>query len=191
MVAHTMNVCEPWFTHMRKGRKVVEVRLAKTSWAGVRPGDSLAIRNGAQTLLADVTSTALYPSDARALDMLAHLMAVGVTVWGMAAVFMGHANGDEALKTLCIMSMTVFAIILIHVILGVASMPLTANACLWRCLAQEGLDATLPGAGRIEEGVAVYRQWYTPEDVSRYGMIAIRIAVRPGTHIEGIPPLTA
>ncbi len=178
MVAHTMNVCEPWFTHMRKRRKVVEVRLAKTSWAGVRPGDSLTIRNGDQQLLADITSTAPYQSDARALDMFAHLMTVGAIIWGTVVVFVGNANGDEPLKTMCIMLLTAFAVLLIRVLLGVASMPLTANACLWRCLAQEGLDATLPGVARIEEGIAVYRQWYTPEDVSRYGMIAIRIAVR-------------
>lgn len=37
----------------------------------------------------------------------------------------------------------------------------------------EGLEKTLPGVETIEEGVAVYRQFYSEEDEYLYGVLAI------------------
>ena len=49
---------EPWFTHIREGRKPVEVRRSSDKWSGVAVGDTLLFRDPAErdkTFLARVT----------------------------------------------------------------------------------------------------------------------------------------
>lgn len=46
-------------------------------------------------------------------------------------------------------------------------------------LEQEGLRRTLPRVGSIDEGVAVYRQFYDAAVESRYGVAAIRFRLVP------------
>ncbi len=40
-------------------------------------------------------------------------------------------------------------------------------------LSQSGLDRTLPGVATIDDGVAIYRQFYTPDMEKQYGILAI------------------
>lgn len=42
-------------------------------------------------------------------------------------------------------------------------------------LRNEGLDKCLPGVGTIEDGVKVYREFYTENDEQMYGVLAIEI----------------
>jgi ASC-1-like (ASCH) protein len=42
----------------------------------------------------------------------------------------------------------------------------------------EGLDHVLPGIGSIEEGVSIYRLFYSEEDETKYGIVAIHISVQ-------------
>ena len=42
-------------------------------------------------------------------------------------------------------------------------------------LLEEGLEACLPGSRSVEEGVAVYRQYYSLEEESAYGVVGIRL----------------
>lgn len=44
-------------------------------------------------------------------------------------------------------------------------------------LEQEGLARTLPGVRRIEDGVAIYRQFYSTEKENTHGIAAIHICV--------------
>lgn len=44
-------------------------------------------------------------------------------------------------------------------------------------LSQEGLRKTLPGVATIDEGVAVYRRFYTEEAERQHGVLAIRLKV--------------
>jgi ASC-1-like (ASCH) protein len=44
-------------------------------------------------------------------------------------------------------------------------------------LSQEGLRQTLPGVKTIKEGVEVYRGFYSTEDESMHGVLAIRFHV--------------
>ena len=44
-------------------------------------------------------------------------------------------------------------------------------------LSQEGLKRTLPNIRTIEEGVQIYRQFYTEEQEASYGIIAIHFEV--------------
>lgn len=38
-----------------------------------------------------------------------------------------------------------------------------------------GLDKALPGVQTIEEGIAIYSQWSTPEEIARFGFVGIWI----------------
>ena len=49
-------------------------------------------------------------------------------------------------------------------------------------LVQEGLASTLPGITSIEEGVAVYRRFYSEEQEKEYGVLAICIHVVNDKH---------
>lgn len=42
-------------------------------------------------------------------------------------------------------------------------------------LEKEGLQNVLPGAGSIEEGLKVYRQFYSEEEEKKYGVVAIEV----------------
>jgi ASC-1-like (ASCH) protein len=42
-------------------------------------------------------------------------------------------------------------------------------------LIQEGLKRTLPGIKTIEDGVQIYRQFYTKEDEDKFGILAIYV----------------
>lgn len=44
-------------------------------------------------------------------------------------------------------------------------------------LSREGLNSTLPGVTTIEQGVAVYRQFYSEEDERQFGIAAIHIVL--------------
>ena len=44
-------------------------------------------------------------------------------------------------------------------------------------LSQEGLAATLPGVPTIDQGVAVYRQFYAPALEKQHGIVAIHLEV--------------
>ena len=45
----------------------------------------------------------------------------------------------------------------------------------------EGIDKILPDSKihTIDDGVAVYRQWYAPDVENKYGVIAIRVELIP------------
>lgn len=47
--------------------------------------------------------------------------------------------------------------------------------CLRRYLEAEGLRRTLPGVLTIEEGMALYRQYWSEEEIARDGVLAIEI----------------
>ncbi len=42
-------------------------------------------------------------------------------------------------------------------------------------LIMEGLSRVLPGIPTLSEGVAIYHQYFTPEDEETYGVIAIEL----------------
>ncbi|USG99487.1 ASCH domain-containing protein [Thermococcus argininiproducens] len=42
-------------------------------------------------------------------------------------------------------------------------------------LSEEGVENVLPGVKTIEEGVQIYRQFYTEEEEKKYGVVAIEI----------------
>ena len=42
-------------------------------------------------------------------------------------------------------------------------------------LEREGIERVLPGVHNIEEGVRIYRQFYTEEEEKNYGVVAIEI----------------
>ncbi|NJE26846.1 ASCH domain-containing protein [Thermococcus sp. MV5] len=42
-------------------------------------------------------------------------------------------------------------------------------------LSEEGLENVLPGVKTIEEGVQIYRRFYTEEEEKKYGVVAIEI----------------
>ena len=42
-------------------------------------------------------------------------------------------------------------------------------------LLTEGLNKTLPGVKTLEEGVAIYNEFWTPEDVEKYGVLAFHL----------------
>ncbi|HDH45360.1 MAG TPA: ASCH domain-containing protein [Thermococcus sp.] len=42
-------------------------------------------------------------------------------------------------------------------------------------LEREGIERVLPGVHNIEEGVRIYRQFYTEEEEKKYGVVAIEI----------------
>ena len=44
-------------------------------------------------------------------------------------------------------------------------------------LVGEGLERCLPGVGTVEEGVAVYHQYYSEKEEFLYGVVGIRIEV--------------
>lgn len=44
-------------------------------------------------------------------------------------------------------------------------------------LEKKGIEAMLPGETSIEDGVAIYRQFYSQRDEQRYGVAAIEIEV--------------
>lgn len=47
-----------------------------------------------------------------------------------------------------------------------------------RCmLEQEGLRHVLPGVASIEQGIAVYQQWSSAEELDAYGFLAIELAL--------------
>lgn len=46
-------------------------------------------------------------------------------------------------------------------------------------LKSEGLNNCLPGVATIEEGIAIYREFYSEKDEQQYGMVAIEIGVLP------------
>ncbi len=44
-------------------------------------------------------------------------------------------------------------------------------------LETEGLDKCLPGINTIDQGVAVYYEYYTPKDEKDFGVVAIKIEI--------------
>lgn len=52
---------EPWFTHIREGRKPVEGRKASPTWAGLAPGDRLQfVSVSGESFAAEVTGVRRY-----------------------------------------------------------------------------------------------------------------------------------
>jgi ASC-1-like (ASCH) protein len=118
---YTMNVSEPWFSHLRTGRKPVEGRKASPTWSGIQVGDRLEICNEGRRFYASVAEVTKYPSEAAT-----------------------EAGG---------------------------------RACLRRYLEGETVERALPGVATIEEGMEVYLQWSTAEEIGKYGMLGFRLAV--------------
>lgn len=54
---------------------------------------------------------------------------------------------------------------------------LTPYTSFEKLLSQEGLKHVLPGVGTIDEGVGVYREWYSPAMEAEYGVVAIHMEV--------------
>jgi ASC-1-like (ASCH) protein len=46
-------------------------------------------------------------------------------------------------------------------------------------LEAETLDRTLPGVDSLEEGEQIYLQWWRPEEIALYGILALTIQVLP------------
>jgi ASC-1-like (ASCH) protein len=46
-------------------------------------------------------------------------------------------------------------------------------------LTQEGLRTTLPNIKTIDDGIAIYRQFYSEEKEREYGVLAIKIKIIP------------
>jgi ASC-1-like (ASCH) protein len=63
----------------------------------------------------------------------------------------------------------------------------------YRYLQMEGLQSCLPGVDSLQEGVNIYRQFYTQEEESIYGVVAIRFVLESENMIihlnETIPNL--
>lgn len=69
-----IEVSEPWFTHIREGRKPVEGRKASPTWTGVKVGDILAFhspavlgRDPSEPFKAEVTAITKYEPGPNAL----------------------------------------------------------------------------------------------------------------------------
>jgi ASC-1-like (ASCH) protein len=120
-----MDVCDPWYEHLRTGAKPVEGRKASPTWVSIREGDTIAIRSGTSQFCATVTGVAEYRSTA------------ATAVAGL--------------------------------------------ACLRAFLEAETLARALPGVRTIDDGIKTYLQWFTAEDIGRYGMLGIQVttATRP------------
>jgi len=115
-VPRVIDCDEPWFTHIREGRKPVEGRKASPTWADIEVGNVLVFRNaadGEHCFVARVTGVTRY-------------------------------EGPGALR---------------------------------RYLEGETLARALPGVEDLDAGEAVYLQWSTREEIDRYGMLGIQIAV--------------
>lgn len=112
---------EPWYTHIREGRKPVEGRKASPTWADIAEGDELIFTSAAdeeQSFTARVTGVTRY-------------------------------EGPGALR---------------------------------RYLEGETLARALPGVETLDAGEAVYLQWSTAEEIDRYGMMGIQVAVTAEAH---------
>jgi ASC-1-like (ASCH) protein len=108
---HECSVSSPWFDHIRTGRKNVEGRLCKGTFATLRKG---------------------------------HLLTV-------------HSEGDQSWS---------FETIVIDV----------RRYCSFKeYLEMEGLRRTLPGIGTVVEGIRVYRQFYSREQESEHGILAVEL----------------
>jgi len=46
-------------------------------------------------------------------------------------------------------------------------------------LENEPIKKILPNANSIDQAIKIYREFYTPEQEKRFGMIAIEIELRP------------
>jgi len=111
MTEKTMPIQDPWFTHIRKGAKTVEGRLAGGFFGNLKKGDIVTVIGPKrQTVMVEIIDTIKYKTFA------------------------------EMLET-------------------------------------EGLDKVLPGINTIDEGVAVYRQWYSEDREKQRGVAAIRIKI--------------
>ncbi len=44
-------------------------------------------------------------------------------------------------------------------------------------LQHEGLKNTLPGISSIQEGLSIYEQWNTPEEIQELGFLAIHVSL--------------
>jgi ASC-1-like (ASCH) protein len=44
-------------------------------------------------------------------------------------------------------------------------------------LQKETLPSCLPGIKKLEEGLAIYHMYYTPEDAERFGIVAIKMRI--------------
>ena len=44
-------------------------------------------------------------------------------------------------------------------------------------LENEGLEPTLPGIATVDEGIRIYRQWSTKEEIEKHGFLAIEVKV--------------
>lgn len=43
------------------------------------------------------------------------------------------------------------------------------------CLAHEGIQSTLPGISNEEQGLSIYRQFYSSDEERKFGVIALKI----------------
>lgn len=100
------HISEPWLTHIKNGKKVVEVRINRGTYAMYKPGDIVHWSNGTGQVKTTVSGVKSYKSF------------------------------EDALKG-------------------------------------EGLDKVVPGIASLAEGVAVYRQFYNPEDEKANGVLAV------------------
>ncbi len=55
MVTHNIHCDDPWFTHIKQGRKPVEGRKKTHSYKRIRAGDYINFSNGQESFLASVT----------------------------------------------------------------------------------------------------------------------------------------
>jgi len=106
---HRVRCLEPWFSHIKEGRKPVEGRKNTPKYQKVSVGDTISFENELGDVFdAEVTAVRKYPN-------------------------------------------------------------------LESYLEGEGVENALPGIESIEEGIAVYLQWSTLEEIEQYGFLGIGV----------------
>ncbi|MEW5303545.1 MAG: hypothetical protein WDW36_006226 [Sanguina aurantia] len=90
-------------------------------------------------------------------------MFAGLQVGSLLSVTRSNAQAQEACMHACMVEVSVTCV--------------NRYASFEQYLTDEGLAKTLPGVHSISEGVAVYHQFYTPQQESEHGVLAIHILV--------------
>ncbi len=107
---YVKGVQEPWFTHIKEGRKTVEGRLDKGDFSKMKVGETIEWRNKGDKFRVKI---------------------IGINK---------YETFREYLET-------------------------------------EGLENCLPNVDMVEDGIAVYRKFYSDEKEKQYGVLAIKVKV--------------
>lgn len=113
MTTHIIECSEPWYSHIKNGKKTIEGRKGTPKWIGIQVGDCIKFVCKDSSFISVVSRINVY-------------------------------SGKDSLRNY---------------------------------LTTEGLDNTLPGINTIDEGIAIYKQWSTQEEITQYGFLAIHVVV--------------